>query len=770
MFVHFIKKESIAKRFIIGILIFSSCVTFLLTAVQLLFDYSRDVKLIEEKLDLVESSYGQSFSESLWVLDNQLLEVQIRGVLRIPDIQYVEITKNDKRLYHLGEEKTTNIITRSFPLTYDHRGVVKHLGTCTVNADLDRVYKRLIDKAVIILLSQGTKTFLVSIFIFFLFYHQIGKHLNTIACYTQKLDLTREQHLSLKRSGGNKTARDELYLVTESINQTVHSLRTTYRALHASNKNLQAEITERQRAEDRLMVNNSLLNAIIEGTTDVIFLKNLQGRYVLANDACLQALGRPEDEVIGRDDSELFPSGSAEIVQRVDRSVMESGKALLTEDKLETAYGDTYWLSNKSPHRDKDGKINGLIGIARDITDLKNSEKAKAELEKQLQQTQKMEALGTLAGGIAHDFNNILSIILGYSALIQEEMAPGTPGIEEIGEVIKAGERARELVAQILAFSRRGDLELTPLQPHLIIKEALKMLRASIPTTIEIRRHLPDCGHILGDPTQLHQVVVNLCTNAYHAMRDTGGFMELTLSRTELAEQDLKFLSMTSTPGPYVKLELRDTGQGIEEKKLKAIFDPYFTTKKKGEGTGLGLSIVHGIVTGFGGHISVKSKPGSGTTFTVHLPVHHSGPAPSPEESPAPIPTGSEHILVVDDEEPIIKMQKQMLETLGYRVTAFTAGLDALGALKSFPNRFNLLLTDMTMPNMTGLQLAHEIKSVGSRIPVIICSGLSDGIKKEIRNKTGIQGYVKKPIRKRELALTIRMVLDKTSGASCDNR
>ena len=763
MFVRFIRKDSIAKQFIVGILIFSSCVTFLLTATQLFFDYSRDLGLLEDKLELIEAGYQQSISESLWVVDHELLKTQMKGILKIPDIRYVEIRKEEEQLFKFGQVKLNNIISRRFQLSYMYRERNIDLGTCYVNADLDRVYSRLIDKAVIILLSQGAKTFLVSAFIFFLFYNLIGKHLIQIADYTRKLNLKEDRLLVLKRPKGEKNAKDELHLVTEAINTTMQSLRRSYKKLHLANDSLKKEIDERKLAEDRLQDGNLLLNTIIEGTTDAIFLKNIKGEYVLANQACLEAMGKPEYEVIGRNDRALFPPESAEAINEVDSNVIRSGRACVQEEKLETAYGKTYWLSNKNPHRDNEGNIIGLIGISRNITEIKQFEKAKNQLEKRLLQAQKMEAIGTLAGGIAHDFNNILFPLLGYAEMLQEDLPEASPEQERITEVLQAGLRAKELVRQILTFSRQRARKLKPVKIQPILKEALKLLRSTIPRTIDIRTEIdPGCGMVVADPTQIHQVIMNLATNAYHAMQESGGQLIIFLGQTRIGPGPAATDELP--PGRYALLKVIDTGTGIEKETMDKIFDPYFTTKSQGKGTGLGLSVVQGIVKNCKGDIHIYSEPDKGTEVHLYLPVMETGENDPTAGTNKVMPGGSERILLVDDEEAIVKMESLMLERLGYRVTCRTGSLEALEVFRADPYRFDLLITDMTMPDMTGIRLIKKIRGLRADIPVIICTGYSDLIDKEKSAELGIQGYLVKPVMKSDLTPTVRNVLNAALG------
>ena len=381
--------------------------------------------------------------------------------------------------------------------------------------------------------------------------------------------------------------------------------------------------------------------------------------------------------------------------------------------------------------------------------------------EAQLLEAQKMEAIGTLAGGIAHDFNNILSPLLGYAEMLKEDFSIDSQVQTSIDEILHATLRARDLVRQILAFSRQAEDDLKPIKIHSVIKEAIKLLRSSLPKTIDIEQSIDsNCGAVMVDPTRIHQIVMNLATNAYHAMEDTGGSLAVIFRQILIEQPHSRYLELG--PGAYACLTVADTGVGIEKYVLDKIFDPFFTTKEKGKGTGLGLSVVHGIVKNYNGDVRIDSEPGIGTKIHVYLPVLKRSAEKKTLEVSGQIQGGTEKILLVDDEETNVRMERQMLERLGYEAFTRTGSVDALEAFKANPDQYDLIVTDMTMPNMTGLRLSQEIKKIRPDIPVIICTGYSDQIDDEKCKALGIEGFVMKPIVRREFAGTIREVLDKT--------
>jgi len=406
-----------------------------------------------------------------------------------------------------------------------------------------------------------------------------------------------------------------------------------------------------------------------------------------------------------------------------------------------------------TPVRDSSGAIVSFVAIGRDIT-------SDLLMEEQLRQSQKLKAIGTLAGGIAHDFNNILGAIIGYT-----ELSMDTPNLnpqirQNLEQILKSGLRAAALVRQILAFSRKSIHEQKPVRLSLIIQEALTMLRAAIPTTIEIRQHLPeDRIMIMADPVQVHQVLINLCTNAAQAMSANGGTLEISLDSVGLHGQDLvRYPELR--PGRYAKLTVCDTGPGIASSIIEHIFEPFFTTKEVGKGTGMGLAVVDGIVKSHGGTITVENLTGRGAAFTVLLPRIDEA-AETEEETSSELPCGNEHILLLDDENFLIDSGRKMLEQLGYKVTAATGSSEALAAFRQAPDFFDLVITDYTMPQMTGYDFALQLFETRPDIPVILCTGYSETISPEKAEAAGISAFIYKPVSKRELAIKIREVLDK---------
>ena len=457
----------------------------------------------------------------------------------------------------------------------------------------------------------------------------------------------------------------------------------------------------------------------------------------------------------------LLPEDAPIFTSMIDKALADKG-VYSAEYRINGPNGKTVWISDLGQvYFEETGEPLRMVGIAQDITARKKAEEVQAHAEAQLRQAQKMESLGTLAGGIAHDFNNILGVIVGYTEIAQWETPEDSSLRKNLQEVLKAANRATELVKQILAFSRQREQEVKPVQVGLIVKEALRMLRASLPSTIEILSDVNTKTVVQVDPTQMHQVLMNLCTNAGHAMQDKGGVLSVNLKNANLGPESIQPHSGLQ-PGPHVRLTVKDTGHGIPPAVLDRIFDPFFTTKGPGVGTGLGLAVVHGIVKSHGGAIEVESSVGKGTAFHVLLPATESASAPEAAQF-TPLPRGSERILVVDDEPALAITTRKMLERLGYDVDYRTS---SVGALEVFrlgleDKPFDLVITDMTMPQLTGLDLTRELLHDQPDLPVILCTGFSEKINDEKAKSLGIKGLLMKPFILRDLAEMIRKVLDK---------
>ena len=512
------------------------------------------------------------------------------------------------------------------------------------------------------------------------------------------------------------------------------------------------DITKRKKAEEE----NKRLAMALEQAGEMVVITDPESVIQYVNPAFEKISGYGSEEVIGLTPD--FQKGGARD-RNLSRNPWEQVKKgeswtgrLINQRKDGTLYEEDATIS---PVFDARGELRNMVAVKRDVT-------REMFMEKQLRQAQKLEAIGTLAGGIAHDFNNILSAFIGYVELAIRDLSSNDQSRQYLDQALKATHRARNLIQQILSFSRRTEMERRPVEFGIIVKECYKFLRASLPATIDIKVRIePQNGAVLADPTQLHQIIMNLATNGAQAMLEAGGVLEIELSRVEFdAEKAPGYEGLAA--GLFHRLTVRDTGHGMSQEVQERIFEPFYTTKEKGRGTGLGLSVVHGIVKSNGGAITVESTPDAGSVFNVYLPLVDYETVEEISDG-TPLPKGREHILVVDDEESLVEITTEILEYLDYRVTARTSSLEALKAFRANPEKFDLVVTDQTMPGMTGLELSKKISRRRPDLPIVLCTGFSETVTLQKAQASGITELAFKPIIMEDLAFMIRKILNRTA-------
>ncbi|MFH1981463.1 MAG: ATP-binding protein [Pseudomonadota bacterium] len=530
----------------------------------------------------------------------------------------------------------------------------------------------------------------------------------------------------------------------------IKSRETTLQRL---NQDLQEEVDERKRAEAMIRDSEAKSLALLDALPDTVFQVDRKGRFI-------DFKGTPGDgfpdqiATVGKDIATVLPEPAASQLMVKLQLALETQSPQILEYALTTPAGQNYFEARLVAVGSQ-----LAVGVVRNITENIRADHEKARLEADLRQAHKMEAVGTLAGGIAHDFNNILAAIMGYAEIAKIDLADHPSARANLDKVLSATERAKAMVNQILAFSRKSEPSRKPISLRQVVTDALDMLRSSIPKTIDFQVALnAETDTILADSTQIHQILMNLGTNAAHAMEDAGGTLSISMAPLTLSPGNVSQYPGLS-PGRHVRLSVTDTGHGIPAEIRERIFDPYFTDKSPGKGTGMGLSVVHGIVSNHGGAILVDSTPGQGTTFHILFPLIDETAAPGRPPSDH-LHTGNERLMFVDDEPELVDIATHMLTHMGYHVTAFSDPQAALEHFRKAPLACDLVITDMTMPRMTGTRLAESLQALRPDIPILLCTGYSDKVTAETARSMGISGFMMKPLSILDLSLTVRRVLD----------
>jgi PAS domain S-box-containing protein len=751
-------RGGIGLRLLAGVLLFSSAVTLALTALQLYLEYEREVSVIESRLDEIGRSYPGSLGESLWNLDQNQLELQLKGILSLPDVQSVEIREiasraNPVRLA-LGQQAARSVIVREYALDYVMQGGRRQIGVLRVEATLTEVYRQLLNKALVILASQAAKTFLVSFFILYLFHLLVTRHLAAIAEFVTGYNLARPPPpLRLDRRPPREA--DELDKVIVAFNGLCTSLQHAYGDLRQVNARLERDISDRREAEENVRQSEQRFRDYAETASDWFWETGPDHVFTYISDK-LDAFGLGRAELIGKRRFEAAMDQDAEPQKwRAHLATLDRHEPFRSfEYSRRDSTGRLRRVSvNGRPVFAPDGRFQGYRGTATDLTE-------QHETEERLRQSQKMDAIGQLTGGVAHDFNNVLTVITGTIEILQEGLAD-KPQLAAIAQLIDdAAARGASITSQLLTFARRQPLEPREIEINGLVMETTKLLTPMLGEHVEIETVLaPDAWGALADPSQLSAAIVNLAVNARDAMRG-GGKLTIETANVTFDEASVS-ADGEMKPGQFVMIAVGDTGHGIPADIRGRVFEPFFTTKGVGRGTGLGLSMVYGFAKQTGGTVGIESEEGRGTTVRLYLPRAEGVAAPAAEPSSiTAAPLGRyETILVVEDDALVRGYVIAQLGSLGYRTLVASDGAAAL-ALVDQGAEFDLLFTDVVMPGgMNGRQLVDAVVARRPGMKVLYTSGYSDdAIVHEGHLDPGL-ALLKKPYRKAELAQKIREVL-----------
>ncbi|MDH5600160.1 MAG: PAS domain S-box protein [Gammaproteobacteria bacterium] len=751
-------KSKISRILVIYIVLFSSAITLILTAIQLNLDYKNGLTFLQQRINQIKLTNTDSIKQALWTLDNSSIQIQLDGMSRINDVIFVNVTdQNNQVIAQSGKINTKNIITSKITLSKEYRGKDTFLGTLTVIVTKENLYQQLIDTVIVILISQAIKTFLVSLFVLIIFYYLVTRHLEKIARHSDKLEIsTKAEPLVLNRTRFHKYHDDELKHVVDSINRMSNNIYESYSKMIDN----QIELAERE----------AKFSAIFDSISDAVVIVDNNMQIVQLNPAFIEQFGYTFDELKGQTTRLLFahPEDYTRHGKNRYEPDTQPGSRAVT-----SIYNTDYRRKDGSTFPGETlggaikltaGSLRGYIAIIRDTTERVKAKNEEQLLQQQLQQSQKLESIGQLTGGIAHDFNNILASILGYSELTMMQLSKyNDKDLDNYVEQIQlAGERARDLVAQMLSFSRSTPGEPQQVKLPELIHEVVTLLRPAIPSSIKLLTEIDEkVPMVLMDITQMHQVIMNLCINARDAIVNDG---TLTIKLSYDKNVDSICTSCKDIlHGEFVKLTIQDTGSGIKPELTDSIFEPFMSTKGVGKGTGMGLSVVHGILHKHHSHIIVESEINLGSSFHILIPPFNASTEnnkPDDIKEKITVDDGKQkNILVVDDEESIAVFLKSLLTTYNYRVTYTTSSKDAVKLFTTSPNDFDLIITDQTMPELSGTEMIKQIFDIKPDIPVILCSGYSENINMDSALEMGCATYLEKPVKGKTLLKTLHEIL-----------
>ena len=727
----------LARKQLVYILIFSSLTTLIGTSIQLYFDFRDDMNFIDKQLMQIEKAHLPSLVNSLWSLDSNQINIQLQNMLSFRDIIGLEIRENGKILFSTGDTGNGSVVHRRLEMVYASEDRREPIGMLHVYASLEGVYNRLLGRVLVILTTQGVKTFIVSLFILFIINHLVTRHLTALAghmrTYVPGDDI--KPFVMPKRAG----PPDELDDMATAINAMQKRLHEDLLARNRANQALRD-------SENRLRRSEALLQTVLSNLDEAVLLVNPETRLIEeCNKTTETIFGYPRKELIGKDTSMLHVNRDM-FVQfgRESFATYSSQGWFAGEFRMKRCNGEIFptehyvtGIAGEKAHPSL------VVSIVRDISGRK-------QMEEKLQQARKLEAIGTLTGGIAHNFNNILSMILGNTELAMLKSQGRNELMPQLEGIRSACTRAKHVIAQLLQSSRPMEQKPIPVAMHTLVDDALQRLQGLL-ENIEIEKNIaPSPWLVLADIEQMRDVLLNVFSNALHAMENHGGRLEIDIDNASLPPDEAARAGLGGG-GDYLRITVRDTGAGVPDHIRNRVFDPYFTTKDVDKGSGMGLALVNGIIRQYKGAVKLESLPGKGTTVEMLIPAMKEHVPQTPQKVAAGAP-GKGRILMVDDEPFLTDMGKALMETLGYRVSTTNSPDQALSVVLNNPHSLDLLITDLTMPGMDGIELARQALSVRHDLTVVLCSGLGVCMDKEKANKAGIRFFLDKPFSLEQLS------------------
>lgn len=739
------------------------------------------IQAIADKARIINDMTAFNVSSALLFEDKKNMEEILEGVNQNKDLAYLVVLNNKGEVFSAIHLETAlkadyKLLASSNPITgdkliYRTRDPIINKSKAIGNIFLGLFLKNLrtqIEKSQLTITYVSVVIFILGVAAIFLTSTLITRPLKKMTRTIEEIsagDLSKRVTFSSKDEVGNLARSFNLMVENlEAYSSKLEELNNTLESkVIERTEKLQQEVNERKQAQEALKKSEEKYRRLVDNSLVGIYI-TLDHVVKFCNRKFAEIFGyHGPEEILGKHMQELLTKESWEQLHG------EENLKNINKSNTRAAIPRRYEL-NGTPRNGANFQVEVLVspitfqdrpaleGILMDITNRKRTEEEKKKLEDQLRQSQKMESLGTLASGIAHDFNNILSAIIGYTELTLKMVPEKSKAKSNLKRVLAASDRAKELIKHILVFSRKSEKERKPILLNKVVDDVLKLMRSTLPTTIEIRQHIPQMKNpVLANKAEVHQVVMNLCTNAGYAMGTKGGVLQINLKEIKVEHDGIVRIPLE--PGTYQQLIVSDTGHGMPPEIRERIFEPYFTTKKE-KGTGMGLSVVHGIIKSYGGHITVYSEPGIGTTFHIFLPICQEKEVGVDTDHTSVFLPGNEWLLFVDDDPILVELGREMLKKMGYHVVTRTNSLEALEVFNTEPHRFDLVISDQTMPNLTGIQLAKEIRKKRKDIPIILFSGFSEVINEYNYKSQGINAFLMKPILEKELATTIRNVLD----------